>query len=394
MFMGKYTTIGSRWHLHPGVVKRDLNASLGDIMPAVQDEIYHAFDDLMAPCQDWSQLDMANTFTAIISRASNRMLGGKALSRNTEWTSTSVSFTDDTWLAAQRLKQFHPFLRPVIQNWIPEMAKVRRHGTVGQRVIVPIIQARLEQQRVLGDKWEPPLDLLQMLWDGARGKDKTPEFMAYTALAISFAAIRTSSSVPVHLLYDLCARPEYIQPLRDEIEAVLAEEGSFTKAAYNKLVKLDSFMKESQRYNPLSFLTFGRLIHHDLRLHDGIVIPGGTLIGVAAHAVAQDPQFFPGPFSGFRFVSQPGSQQVQGPQFVTTNASNLSWGYGKHACSGRFFAANEIKLLIAYFLLHFDFKFGGDQKARPKNLDFELQSMADPNVEILVRRRERVNRPG
>ncbi|KAL8692055.1 MAG: hypothetical protein Q9218_002841 [Villophora microphyllina] len=357
-------------------------------MPDVQDEIYHAFDALMPSCQDWNLVPVADIFTAIISCASNRMLGGKALSRNSEWTSTSINFTDDTWLTAQRLKRFRPFLRPLVQHWIPEMAKVRHHGNVAQRVIAPIVNERLEQQRILGDKWRPPLDLLQMLWDGAYGQDKTADFMAYTALAISFAAIRTSSSVPVHLLYDLCARPEYIEPLRDEIETVLAEEGSFTKVAFNRLVKLDSFMKESQRYNPLSFLTFGRLIHHDLRLQDGIIIPGGTLIGVAAHAVAQDPQLFPGPFSGFRFVPQPGPQSVQGPQFVTTNASNLSWGYGKHACSGRFFAANEIKILIAYFLLHFDFKFGGGRTERPKNLDFELQSMADPTVEILVKRRE------
>ena len=196
---------------------------------------------------------MADTFTTIISRASNRMLGGKALSRNTVWTSTSVNFTDDTWRAAQRLKQFHPLLRPIVQHWIPEMTKVRYHGDVARRVIIPVIQERLEQQRVLGEKWQPPIDLLQMLWDGAYGEDKSPAFMAYTALAISFAAIRTSSSVPVHLLYDLSARSEYIQPLRDEIESVMAEEGSFTKAAFNKLVKLDSIMKESQRYNPLSF---------------------------------------------------------------------------------------------------------------------------------------------
>lgn len=175
------------------------------------------------------------------------MMGGKALSRNAEWTATSINFTTDTWLAAQRLKRFPPLLRPIAQYLIPEMAKVRHHGAVARRVIVPIIEKRL-QAKEMG-----PLDLLQMLWDGAQGRDKTPEFMAYTALAVSFAAIRTSSSVPTHLLYDLCTRPEYIEPLRQEIESVLAEEGSFTKTALNKLLKLDSFMKESQRFNPLSF---------------------------------------------------------------------------------------------------------------------------------------------
>jgi cytochrome P450 len=254
---------------------------------------------------------------------------------------------------------------------------------VARRVINPIIEARCE-------KSEEALDLLQMLWDGAQGKDKTPDFMAYTALAISFAAIRTSSSVPTHLLYDLCSRPEYIEPLREEIKSVLTEERSFTKQALNKLVKLDSFMKESQRFNPLSFrkatlpfagprtfkstlfsnhyfqVTFGRVIHQDLLLHDGITIPAGTVIGIPAHAISHDPALYPSPstFSGFRFepatssTSPPPPETVQQPksssssQFVTTNSSNLSWGYGKHACSGRFFAANEIKVIVAHFLIN------------------------------------------
>lgn len=75
------------------------------------------------------------------------------------------------------------------------------------------------------------------------------------------------------------------------------------------------------------------------------------------------------------------------PQFVTTNASNLSWGYGKHACSGRFFAANEIKVIMALFLIRYDFKFKAGE-SRPRNIAFELQNMADPGVEILVKRRK------
>ncbi|OCL05915.1 putative cytochrome P450 [Glonium stellatum] len=395
MFMGRYTTIGMRWHLHPGVVKKSLNSNLAAIMPSVEEEIYHAFETTLPPFNkntDWTSVVMADKFVDIISRASNRMLGGKALSRNAEWTATSINFTTDAWLASQRLKQFHPLLRPIVQHWIPEMAKVKHHGVVARRVINPIVESRLT-------RGEKPLDLLQMLWEGAQGKDKTPDFMAYTALAISFAAIRTSSSVPTHLLYDLCARPEYIEPLRQEIETVLAEEGSFTKSGLNKLIKLDSFMKESQRFNPLSFLTFGRVIHQDLTLYDGFTIPAGTMIGIPAHAISQDSAFYPSPstFSGFRFVpdlSSPStsiatSPEKALPQFVTTNASNLSWGYGKHACSGRFFAANEIKIIVAHFLLNYDFKFASSDTQRPKNLAYELQNEADPTIKVLLKKRDR-----
>lgn len=67
--MGRYTTIGLKWHLHPGVVKKSLNANLGislvflssttfsltlnqaEIMPSVEEEIYHAFDTVLPFCE-------------------------------------------------------------------------------------------------------------------------------------------------------------------------------------------------------------------------------------------------------------------------------------------------------------------------------------------------------
>ena len=108
----------------------------------------------------------------------------------------------------------------------------------------------------------------------------------------------------------------------------------------------------------------------------------------------QDQRFFPGEFDGFRFANRSNSNETATqPSFVTTNQSNLSWGYGKHACSGRFFASNEIKIILAYYLLHYDFKFGGERTERPRNLDFELQSVADPSVEILIERRNEVHWP-
>lgn len=55
-----------------------------------------------------------------------------------------------------------------------------------------------------------------------------------------------------HALYHLAAEPHYIQPIREEIEAVIAEDG-WSKVAMTKMHKLDSFFKESQRYNGISF---------------------------------------------------------------------------------------------------------------------------------------------
>jgi len=51
-----------------------------------------------------------------------------------------------------------------------------------------------------------------------------------------------------HALFHLAASPKYQQRLRDEIEALIADEG-WTKASIGKMKKLDSFLKECLRFN-------------------------------------------------------------------------------------------------------------------------------------------------
>ena len=50
----------------------------------------------------------------------------------------------------------------------------------------------------------------------------------------------------MQVLYRLLANPEYIGPLREEVDAVITEEG-WTKAGMDKMHKIDSFLRESQR---------------------------------------------------------------------------------------------------------------------------------------------------
>ena len=59
-------------------------------------------------------------------------------------------------------------------------------------------------------------------------------------------------------VFDLVAHPEYIEPLRDEVKRVRESDGNaWTKAGIAKLVKMDSFMKESQRFRPPGLGTMG-----------------------------------------------------------------------------------------------------------------------------------------
>jgi cytochrome P450 len=50
-------------------------------------------------------------------------------------------------------------------------------------------------------------------------------------------------------LSELAQRSEYISPLREEIEAILAN-GEATGASCDQMILLDSFLKECQRVHP------------------------------------------------------------------------------------------------------------------------------------------------
>ena len=55
----------------------------------------------------------------------------------------------------------------------------------------------------------------------------------------------------MQVLYRLLAHPNHLEPLREEINAVIKEEG-WTKAGVDKMHKIDSFLRETQRVGGLA----------------------------------------------------------------------------------------------------------------------------------------------
>lgn len=52
-------------------------------------------------------------------------------------------------------------------------------------------------------------------------------------------------------LYEICTRPEYVQPLRDEVQEVVAADG-WTKDAVGSMHRMDSFFREVHRFYDLN----------------------------------------------------------------------------------------------------------------------------------------------
>ncbi|KAL9576510.1 MAG: hypothetical protein Q9212_007036, partial [Teloschistes hypoglaucus] len=242
MFEGKYTTMGSRSTLHPRVVKAQPYGPSVTVRQGKKE----SENALTLTYVEWTEVAVAEKFTQLVGRVSSRMFGGKQLSQNAEWVNTTITFAVDGFTAAQKLKNYPRILRPIAARFIPEIAKIKNHYKFARNLLIPIMQER----KRTGEK---PLDLLQWMMDNAKGPEETDEaFIADIMLKVSFAAIHTSAAAPTQLIYDLCQMPEIVAPLREEMEAALLEtNGHFTKQAFNKMPKMDSFLKESQRFNPL-----------------------------------------------------------------------------------------------------------------------------------------------
>lgn len=59
---------------------------------------------------------------------------------------------------------------------------------------------------------------------------------------------------------------------------------------------------------------------------------------------------------------------------------------GEHACPGRFFASNEIKIALCILLLEYDFEYvPGDDP--PQDIKHEIVRLSDPSSRMRIRRR-------
>jgi len=131
-----------------------------------------------------------------------------------------------------------------------------------------------------------------------------------------------------------------------------------------------------------------RLARKPFTFSDGTYIPKGTLVEVAVFATHRDDTNYPEPskFSPFRFVDK-NSKENDGRKadMVSTHADFLAFGHGVHACPGRFFAADMLKLMMAHVVMNYDVKLAG---GRPKPIWVFRHWIPKPSGELMFRNRK------
>jgi cytochrome P450 len=148
----------------------------------------------------------------------------------------------------------------------------------------------------------------------------------------------------MHALYNLAAHPEYIQPLRQEVESYVAN-GGWEKSTVREMRKLDSFLKECFRLHPMgaskrimtnSVLTLAgtqRVVVKPYKFSNGVTIrPGATLTSLILPIhLDEDNYKNADQFDGFRFSRMRESEDHAKYLSANTSPEFLFWSHGEHA---------------------------------------------------------------
>ncbi|OCK94106.1 putative cytochrome P450 [Cenococcum geophilum 1.58] len=391
-FLGKYTGLGVNDTLVRSV-KVDLTKNIIQILGELSEEVDYSVGLNIGDCPEWKPIQLYHTLSTLVALLSGRIFVGLPLSRDPFWIKATLSYTIEGFVGSDKLWKYPRFLHPLMQFFIPEIRNVKKYLAEGAKNLGPIMKERRDLM-AKDRNYKPPSDMIQWIVDNSEENNQEDvNYVSKTQMLISVVAIHTTSMTMAQAIFDLTSHPEYIQPLRDELEEVYAKFGrKWTKASIASLRKMDSFLKESQRFRPPGLVTMNRQCEVDLKLSNGLVLPKGTHIGVAAGANALDPALLDNveEFDGFRFErlrSLPGNESKY--QFVTTNdLDQLHWGVGTHACPGRFFASYEIKMLLTKILTDYDIMIEPGS-SRPQDILRDIRIIPNPAAQVLFRNRRK-----
>ncbi|PIL31340.1 cytochrome P450 [Ganoderma sinense ZZ0214-1] len=391
-----YTFGTEIWHdmLELTVVREMLTRALPALMPAVIDEIKAALLDYIPQNDEWTPVHGIKTMSKIVARTSSRVFIGLPFCRDDDYLALILGFTADVMKDRFFLTVFPYFLKPYVG---PIVSRARKTMSKGLNIILPMITDRRNNMEEHGDDWSnKPMDLLQWLIEEVIARKCSEYKMVERLFLVNLAAIHTSSSTLTNALYDLASRPELISEIRVEIESVIASDG-WSKVAVGKMRKLDSVCKETLRCHGMSLLGLVRRTLTDVTLSDGTFIPSNTTVAAASFPTHHDAAVYADPhvLDPLRFAKMgaDGDDSERGAlkhQTVVTSTEFLPFGHGRHACPGRWFAANELKVVLAQILLVYDIKLGGDGK-RPASSNI-ASTVLPPLGQVFFRKRQGVSK--
>ncbi|KAK7731801.1 hypothetical protein SLS53_008622 [Cytospora paraplurivora] len=397
---GRYSFVDSTILENPyqeHVVHRSLQRHLNALIPEIDEQIRICVDDIYGTDEnEWCKVNIWDSLMKLIPRVTNRMLVGRPLCDNPEYIDNMVNFTLDVTRDLMAFPMVPTIIKPILGPLAGLATKYHYRKTAKHSL--PLIRERLHhiRRKEAGDvayrDWTAPNDYLTWTISIAVAEgcaaELDPVRISKRLLPLNYAAIDTTVITTIHALLDiLCYDKEQgiVNSLREEAERVLNEEpvGRWNKVKLASLHRIDSAIRESMRVNAMSqtmvirkVIAPGGVTNENTGQH----FSAGTMLSCPIWCTQHDEDIYGGEadrFDAFRYSRQieeyngkpaitknPGDGlKIARMGMVTTSVEHCGFGHGRHACPGRFFVAHELKMLISYLLLNYEFKDLGERPA-------------------------------
>ncbi|KJZ71278.1 hypothetical protein HIM_09351 [Hirsutella minnesotensis 3608] len=368
------------------VVMKYLTKALNKLTAPISEEATHALRRVLTDSEEWHEMDPMTEIIKIVSQMSSRVFMGEELCRNYDWVKVSGEYTVLAFNLSSVLRTWPRWARPIVHWFMPDCWELRSKLSEARRLLGPHIEKRNAQKKAAFAQGKSVQFNDSLEWFEQEFTKKYDP--ATSQISLSLAAIHTTTDLLTKVMFDLAVHPELFKPLREEVVQVLGTEGLKKTALYN-LKLMDSVIKETQRMAPIGMALFRRLLTKDIELSDGTKLYRGEKI-VADTMQMWDSETYENPetYNGYRFLEMRNdATQAAQAHLVSTSSNHFAFGHGQHACPGRFFAANEIKIALCHLLLKYDWKLPEGTKP-PESMIYGLNLVLDPTAKLVIRRRQ------
>jgi len=186
------------------------------------------------------------------------------------------------------------------------------------------------------------------------------------------AGHETTASALSWAFYLLARHPDTQAKIQEEVDRILG--GKHVEPHQLKdLVYLDMFVKEVLRYGSPASTLVTRIAQSDTYLGK-YLIPKGTPVGIAIHAIHHNPEFWPNPYDFDPERFDPNKIGKQHP------FAFLPFSLGKRVCIGNNFSLMEQKIFLSMTLQ----KYSVAKIDHPKPLELDPVSLASSPAEVRI----------
>ena len=201
----------------------------------------------------------------LVSQIVARTVIGPDVCRDPRWISAVIGYAQNVFSGAVLLKLLPDILQPLAIFFSPYFYRIHICRRTIKKLAAPVIQQMVAWKRDDPESWKAHLRndkaiAVDWLVETSPPQESTVAMMAHRLTGVSFGASHTTSNTITNAIMDLANDfDRWAPPLREEIRSVLgAEPTQITNADLSKMWKLDSFLKESQRFHPPSKRTYTR----------------------------------------------------------------------------------------------------------------------------------------